>query len=119
LLEEVVIKFNGIPIKNLKELKLMLGKIEEFYNDFSKYMAKTAKDKEFIVDQGIKTFFFPLKPLYDFLNEDWMRPVRESYLYAQKNWKKFKELPSFQPWSKERSVKFLLEKVMIPPQIKS
>jgi len=98
-------------VKNLYELNMLYDKVREVTERAVGIITEKANDEDFLLNKGIDMFFYPLKPLYAEIGEDWRDILSEVHKFALKVKDKIKVPGPWGDWSKEKAVSFLLRQM--------
>jgi DNA-binding transcriptional MerR regulator len=109
-LKSFIILIDGNLIKDFEELKELYNKVELAVEREIKVLEEKINDKKFLLERGVKSFFYPLKPLYNELGEDWKTPLSkiniDKFLL-----KPYRPPPPWGDWDKDKIVSFLIKKM--------
>ena len=104
-LEKFMVKVDGRIIYNLEEMEKLYEKSKKITSKLVQLISSKINDMDFLIQKGIKAFFFTISPLYDILGEDWEKAI-PSNIQLQKV-----QPPPWGDWSKEDIISFLLDKI--------
>jgi len=111
VLEGFILKLDGKPIVNYSQFKKYYEKTSKVVNRAMVEMSENSQNKEFLLKKGLDLFFYPLKPLYEKIGENWQNILPEVYKFAEKNKAKIKIPNPWGDWSKEKAVSFLIKQM--------
>ena len=111
VLEGFILKLDGKPIINYSQLKKYYQKTSKVVNRAMAEMSENSQNKEFLLKRGLDLFFYPLKPLYEKIGENWQNILPEVYKFAEKNKAKIKIPNPWGDWSKEKAVDSLIKQM--------
>lgn len=110
-IDKFVIIIDDKVIKDIGELRNLYEKVKEVTERAAQYLAEKSEDEDFLLRKGIDMFFYPLKPLYDEIGENWKDILPETYEFAYKVKDKIKVPGPWGDWSKEKAVVHLLRQM--------
>jgi len=106
-----VVIVDGRIIKELSELQALYDRVKEVTERAVQIIAEKSEDEDFLLKKGIDMFFYPLKPLYEEVGENWKDILPEVYDFAYKIKNKIKVPGPWGDWSKEKAVAHLLRQM--------
>ena len=110
-LDKFVVIVDGRIIKELSELQALYDRVKEVTERAVQIIAEKSEDEDFLLKKGIDMFFYPLKPLYEEVGENWKDILPEVYDFAYKIKNKIKVPGPWGDWSKEKAVAHLLRQM--------
>ncbi|MFH7881070.1 MAG: hypothetical protein QXI09_03650 [Candidatus Aenigmatarchaeota archaeon] len=110
-IEKFVIVVDDKVIKDERELKDLYEKVKEVTERAVSTIEKKSNDESFLLKKGIDMFFYPLKPLYEEIGENWKDILPEVYKFASKVKDKVRIPRPWGNWSKEKAVSHLLKSI--------
>lgn len=110
-IDKFVIIVDNKIIKNIDELRNLYEKVKEVTEKTAQHIAEKSEDEDFLLKRGIDMFFYPLKPLYDEIEENWRDILPEAYDFAYKVKNKIKVPGPWGDWSREKAVNHLLKQM--------
>jgi len=108
-IDKFAIIIDGRVIKGIEELKYMYEEAKNVAEKGARIMIEKSNDEDFLLKKGIDLFFYPLKPLYDEIGENWKAILPEVYEFAYKIKNKIKIPGPWGDWGKEKATIHLLK----------
>jgi hypothetical protein len=108
-IKKFAIIVDGKVIKNVAELRNLYEKVKEVTERAAQHLTEKAEDEDYLLKKGVDMFFYPLKPLYHEVGENWKDILPEAYKFAYKVKDKIKVPGPWGDWSKEKAVAHLLK----------
>jgi len=108
-IESFVLKLDGKPITNLREMKQYYRNTSKAVNKLVKYVSANMKNEEFLLKRGLDLFFYPLKSLYEEVGEDWRKILPKVYEFAEKNKSKIRIPNPWGDWDVYKAARFLFK----------
>ncbi len=102
---------DGKVIDTEEELEALYGKTKDVVEKSAQVLIDHSEDTEFLMKKGIDMFFYPLKPLYEEVDETWKSILPDVYDFAYEIKDKIKIPGPWGDWSKEKAVKHLLKQM--------
>jgi len=99
------------PVRDLANLKNLVDAVESKVNNYTQLMMSYS-EKDLMI-QGIKIFFYSLKPLYDALGEDIQVPFDISHVLKRESKEKRKRPKSLDDLTKEEAIKRIKQSIDI------
>ena len=110
-LESFGLKLDEKPITTLTEMRKYYRLTNKVVNKIVKYVTANANNKKFLLKRGLDLFFYPLKPLYQEIGEDWQGVLPKVYKFAEKNKSKIKIPHPWGEWDAYKATKFLYKTI--------
>jgi len=110
-IEKFIILVDNKPIKNLDTLRDLYEKVKERTEKAAQVITEKLEDKDFLLKKGIDMFFYPLKPIYNEIGENWKNILPKAYEFAYRVKNKIKIPGPWGDWSKEKAVAHLLKQM--------
>jgi len=110
-LEAFVLKIDGKPVTTLTEIERIYNETDKVVSRAVKFVSKNMKKDEFLFKRGLDLFFYPLKPFYEEIGEDWRIIMPEVYKFGKKMRSNIKIPNPWGEWSKEKAATFLTKKM--------
>ena len=110
-IQKFVIIVDDQVIKSADELKILYRKVERVAEKTIKQLTEKSNDENFLLKKGLDMFFYPLKPLYSEIGEDWRDVLQDVYKYAYRIKNRIKIPGPWGDWSKEKAVAHLLRQM--------
>ena len=108
-IDKFVIIVDDKVIKNMDELRNLYEKVKEVTERAARCIAEKSGDEAFLLKKGIDMFFYPLKPLYKEIGENWKDILPQAYKFAYNVKDKIKVPGPWGDWNKEKAVSHLLK----------
>lgn len=108
-LESFILKLDGRLITDIAEMKKYYQRVGKVVNEIVKYMSANMDNEKFLLKRGLDLFFYPLKPLYEEIGEDWQKILPEVYKFADKNKSKIRIPNPWGDWDVYRAAKYLFK----------
>lgn len=110
-IDKFVIIVDGKVMNELDKLQKLYDKVKEVTERATQIIAEKADDEDFLLKKGIDMFFYPLKPLYNEVGENWKDVLPKVYDFAYKIKNKIKIPGPWGDWGKEKALGRLLKQM--------
>jgi len=110
-LESFMLKLDGKPITNFKEMQQYYQKTNKVVSQIVKFMAENMNNEKFLLKRGLDLFFYPLRDLYKEAGEDWRVILPKVHEFAKREKSKIRIPNPWGDWPKEKSINFLIKQM--------
>ena len=110
-LESTSLSVDGEPITNLESLRSLVDAVETKVNNYTQLMMSYS-EKDLMI-QGVKIFFYTLKPLYDALGQDIQVPFDISYTLERKSKEKREQPKPLDDLTKKEAIERIKQRIDI------
>jgi hypothetical protein len=108
-IKESLVIIDDKIVANADELEKIYEKAKIVIERAVRVLSEKANDQEFLLKKGIDMFFYPLKPLYDEVSQDWRNILPDAYEFAYKVKDRIKVPGPWGDWNKEKATRHLLK----------
>jgi len=110
-LEAFILKIDDKPITNLKEMKRLYNQTNKVVSKAVKFVSENMENDQFLFKRGLDLFFYPLKPLYKEIGEDWRKILPKVYAFGKKKKTRIRIPNPWGDWSEEKAINHLIKKM--------
>jgi DNA-binding transcriptional MerR regulator len=97
------------PITNLAELERAYDRAQKVVERAARTLALEAKNRSYLLRKGIDMFFYPLKPLYEEVGEEWRDILPAAHSFAESVEDSIVIPGPWGNWSKQKAAKHLVK----------